>query len=97
MKKWEEQNRLKTYQKKVLGAKSTVNKTPNRSFTDVKSPEMKKYYAGSNASASPQQSNSFRSSQTSLSDYNDFEKVDPNQIPLFKLLKFYGLQQYAKV
>lgn len=38
--------------------------------------------------------NSQRSS--SISDYYDYEKEDLTQIPLYKLLKTHGLQQYAK-
>ena len=102
MKKWEEQNRLKIHQKKVQGARSSVSKNSTRGLADSKSPEYKKSFGTdkySNPSASPHHhtNQSVRSSQSGISDYFDFEKIDPTQIPLYKLLKYYGLQQYAKV
>ena len=98
MKKWEEQNKLKAHQKKVQGAKSTVS---NRMLGDARSPEIRKTPGKhSNPLSSPHQSNmstSSRSSQSGISDYFEHEKHDLSQIPLYKLLKYYQLQQYAKV
>lgn len=99
MKKWEEQQRAKNHQKKIQGAKASL-KNPNRALNDSRSPDgQKKFGTGnySNPSASPHLSNTSDSFQKGNSDYTEFEKADPTQIPLYKLLKYYNLQQYAKV
>jgi len=105
MKKWEEQQNKKMHEKKVQGAKSTFNKNNTKVSTNYTSPTSLKggplssHY--SNSSQSPQLGTSndlSRVSQSSkISDYYDFEKQDLAQIPLYRLLKHYSLQQYAKV
>ena len=111
MKKWEENNKLKIHQKKIQNAKSTVNpKAPAKpTSADIRPNSSQKnllaspsYYIGvqSNHSPSPQRgetANSIRTSSIGISDYFEHEKYDLNMIPLYKLLKFYNLQQYAKV
>lgn len=102
MKKWEEQNNKRLHQKKVQTAKPTI-KTPVKNLSDSKSSSGLPSQLPSNFFQSPQRSSTnyndvSQSSQGSqISDFYEFEKQDPTLIPLFKLLKHYGLQQYTKV
>jgi len=105
MKKWEEQQNRKMHEKKVQGAKSTfTNKSTSKTSTNFASPtslkgQLSSHY--SNSSQSPQLGTGTDLSRIShsskISDYYDFEKQDLTQIPLYRLLKHYSLQQYAKV
>ena len=101
MKKWEETNRLKTYQKKVLTAKSTINKKSSNKSIELRSPSLTMKSPGdTHYGYSPHRldsAGSMRTSTSGISDYFDTEKEDLTQIPLYKLLKYYSLQQYAKV
>ena len=111
MKKWEEKNKLKIHQKKIQNAKSTLNPKapPKPTLGDIRPNSNQKnqlaspsYYLGPQSinSPTPQRGDtpsSVRTSSTGISDYFEHEKYDLNVIPLYKLLKFYGLQQYAKV
>ena len=101
MKKWEDEQRKKNYQSKIKGAKSTVKSTTgsassktivNKSLNDSKSLSGKSVKQGNS-----RQLESAGSNKSSISDYTDFEKLDLSQIPLYRILKLFNLQQYAKV
>jgi hypothetical protein len=100
MKKWEELNRLKAHQKKVQAAKTTLgSKVPNK-ISEIKSPySSKSHLDPSNATGDPRlnTSNSVRSSSSKISGYYEAELDDLENIPLYKLLKYNSLQQYAQV
>lgn len=103
MKKWEQEKNQRLHQKKLQAAKSSVNTNVNKLPSDLKSPSNLKSQLSSNYSnfQSPPRSISNDLSRVShssqISDYYDTEKSDPTSIPLYKLLKHHGLQQYAKV
>lgn len=104
MKKWEQQKSKLLHDKKIQSAKSTLSSTnPNKTSTSFTSPNGKSQLAShySNISQSPVRSTQTDLSRVShnsqISDYYEFEKQDLTSIPLYRLLKHYSLQQYAKV
>ena len=104
MKKWEQEKNKRLHDKKIQAAKSTLGSTnPNKTATSFASPNTKSQLSShySNMSQSPQRSTQTDLSRISqgsqISDYYEFEKQDLTSIPLYRLLKHYSLQQYAKV
>ncbi|KRX01221.1 hypothetical protein PPERSA_05621 [Pseudocohnilembus persalinus] len=93
MKKWEEQQKKKLYQKKINNVKSTL-------ATGTKSPKTnlveKSVKSTATNSKNQTPSSSYSKTRSLIGDYYEGEKEDLNQIPLYKLLKMQSLQQYAK-
>ena len=102
MKKWEEQNQKKLHQKKLQDVKSTLPSiNQNKPTVDPRSTASTlRSHPFSNHTglyACQGRSISQGSHYSQISNYFDFEKNDLAQIPLYRLLKHYTLQQYAKV
>lgn len=103
MKKWEDQNKAKLQQKKQPSTKPALPKLNQRTSNDSKATEMRKTFGTGNfvhSVNSPQQTNqsyNSRSPGSGYSDFFDFESIDFDEVPIYKLLKHYGLQQYARV
>jgi len=104
MKKWEEKKRAQAHQKRVQSAKSTLSKNlpSSHQVTSLKSPgstNKDQSYEHLDVYPSPiynDTTGSTRPSSSKLSDYYGFEKENLSQIPLYRLLKYFSLQQYAK-
>ncbi|EGR28093.1 n-terminal domain protein [Ichthyophthirius multifiliis] len=91
MKKWEEQQKNKIYQQKIKNAKPallSINKSGklNKSLNDSK--HISQLRSPNNIY--------YQEKQISINDYYYNEKQNILQIPLYKLLKMFNLQQYAK-
>lgn len=103
MKKWEDQNKAKAHPKKQSSTKPALPKLNQRASNESKTAEMRKTFGTGNfvnIMSSPQQtnqSNYSRSPGSGNSDFFDFESIDFDEVPIYKLLKYYGLQQYANV
>ena len=103
MKRWEEQRRLKAHKKKLKKMKSTINTRSSKKSLSIKKSKMKTFGFSqmksddTDALSTTSIDNSFHVNKSQLSEYFDHEKQDLQQIPLYRLLKLYNLQQYAKV
>ena len=97
MKKWENHLILKNYSNKIRNAKPIL-KIPkpaaSKPVSEIKPSKTNKSQAVSNKTRALE---SAGSNKSSISDYYEFEKGDLSNIPLYRLLKLYNLQQYAKV
>lgn len=91
---------MKNFQKKIVSAKSVVQKGSTNKSLEMKSPSgISKSPINSTTKLSPRRNSSqgsIISADSSISGYTEFEKGDLNRVPLYKLLKHYGLQQYSK-
>lgn len=101
MKKWENHLILKNYSNKIRNAKPNV-KLPKPSTSsklpgDTKPQTSSKYMKSQQEAKKTRMLESAGSNKSSISDYYEFEKYDLSNIPLYRLLKIYNLQQYAKV
>ena len=100
MKRWDEQTKPKNASKKPQATKPALPKLNERSGTQTKSMEMRKTYGAGNFTNivnSPQQLNLTSCPSSGNSDYFEGESIDFDEVPIYKLLKYYGLQQYARV
>ncbi len=97
MKKWENHLILKNYSNKIRNAKPNLKLSKPSAKP---SSELKAQVSSKSSKAEikkPRILESAGSNKSSISDYYEFEKVDLINIPLYRLLKLYNLQQYAKV